>query len=323
MKLSIIIPIYNVSPYIEKCLTSVINQANNNDVEIILVDDCGTDNSMDIVNDIMSKKNINNIKIISHTKNQGLSAARNTGVKEATGDYIFFLDSDDEMSTNAISLFKKYRSKYKNADFYIGNYDIIGKYNGNKLNLTKIEYKSHEIFNTFLKNDWYMMAWGKFINRTFFLDNKLWFPIHRLHEDEYFSFYLASCASKMIVIDENVYIYKIRENSISTLKRRKNYIDYYWILLSQIKTILSNNNIQCNEVYNYITARLFHFTRLVATSKLSLKEKLILIKWCKSGSNLLKVNTNNFKTLIQSLILKAPTRLLLFIINLQNNLPIK
>ena len=95
MKVSIIIPIYNVESYIANCLHSVFNQTYK-DLEIILVDDCGTDKSMNIAMESINKyKSSFYIKVIHHKENKGLSAARNSGIKEATGDYIYFLDSDD------------------------------------------------------------------------------------------------------------------------------------------------------------------------------------------------------------------------------------
>ena len=93
MKISIIIPIYNVAPYVERCLYSALNQSYE-DIELVLVDDCGTDNSMNIVSEVVEKY-VGNKKILlfKHEHNLGLSAARNTGIKNATGDYLLFLDS--------------------------------------------------------------------------------------------------------------------------------------------------------------------------------------------------------------------------------------
>ena len=88
MKVSIVIPIYNVSVYIENCLESVRRQIYQ-DLEVILVDDCGTDNSMEIVQEYLEYHNFVEVKIIHHTHNRGLSAARNTGLEAATGDYVF------------------------------------------------------------------------------------------------------------------------------------------------------------------------------------------------------------------------------------------
>lgn len=88
MKVSIIIPVYNVAPYVEECIQSVLRQDYKN-LEIIIIDDCGTDNSMELVEELV-KNSSRDIVILKHDYNKGLSAARNTGIRRATGDYIFF-----------------------------------------------------------------------------------------------------------------------------------------------------------------------------------------------------------------------------------------
>ena len=97
MKISIVTTIYNVEKYIEKCLTSLVNQTYK-DLEIILVNDCSTDSSMDIV----SKFDDSRIKIINHTINKGAGWARRTGIKSATGDYVITVDGDDWISEDFI-----------------------------------------------------------------------------------------------------------------------------------------------------------------------------------------------------------------------------
>ena len=103
--ISIIIPIYNVEKYITRCLFSVINQSYKGDIECILVDDCGIDNSA-----VISKRLIEDYQgsihfiILHHKYNRGLSAARNTGTLAASGEYLYYLDSDDELPKNAIDL---------------------------------------------------------------------------------------------------------------------------------------------------------------------------------------------------------------------------
>lgn len=97
MKISIVTTIYNVEKYIEKCLTSLVTQTYK-DLEIILVNDCSTDSSMDIV----SKFNDSRIKIINHTVNKGAGWARRTGIESATGDYVITVDGDDYISEDFI-----------------------------------------------------------------------------------------------------------------------------------------------------------------------------------------------------------------------------
>ena len=104
MKVSIIIPVYNVSKYIERCLKSALDQTWK-DLEIILVDDCTPDDSMDIARSVLETSSRSNmVTILKHEKNRGLSAARNTGIRQAKGDYLYFLDSDDYLPVNSIEL---------------------------------------------------------------------------------------------------------------------------------------------------------------------------------------------------------------------------
>lgn len=319
MNLSIIIPIYNVESYIEQCLISVLNQFHLNDTEILLIDDCGTDNSMDIARKIVNQyTNTCNIKIISHTHNQGLSNARNTGIKNAKGDYVYFLDSDDELPQNTIKIFHQYLSQHGYADFFIGNYIIEGNFKGTILNNSKQIYNSNdEVFNAYINNEWYVMACGKFINRSFLLSNKLWFPTKRLHEDEYFSFYLAFLSKKMIIINENVYIYKIRENSITTLKKRKNFIDTYWTYEHIIASIKEKNN----KVYNdFLITILFRHALYISISKIKAKEKLVLLKWIKEQSCNINNTTSTIKVSIRKTFIHLPSLLTILLFKSLNHL---
>lgn len=231
MKVSIIIPIYNVAPYVEACLQSVFNQTYQN-IEILLVDDCGTDDSMDIVTNLIKGYNGNfEIKVLHHPHNKGLSAARNTGIKAASGEYLYFLDSDDTISNNCIELLIKPIQKY-HADFVIANYKVVGTTKRYPPLLLKEEYLKHNenIISAYAKGEWYMMAWNKLINKDFIYKNNLFFKESVLHEDELWSFQLACCSQSMYIIQYNTYFYYIRENSITTNYKKKNYLS----LLSNI-----------------------------------------------------------------------------------------
>mgnify|MGYP002523974151 FL=1 len=99
MKVTIIIPIYNVAPFVADCIHSVMGQTWQEPLECILVDDCGTDDSMAVVErTLQDYQGPVDFRIVRHEHNRGLSAARNTGLDNATGDYVYFLDSDDEIT---------------------------------------------------------------------------------------------------------------------------------------------------------------------------------------------------------------------------------
>ena len=126
MKISIIVPVYNVEEYIEDCLRSITAQTYKGEVECIIVDDCTPDSSCTIIEKFISKYAGNiQFKLLHHEKNRGLSAARNTGIDATTGEYIYFLDSDDEITPNCIELLAEPLKKEK-YDFVIGDYKTVG-----------------------------------------------------------------------------------------------------------------------------------------------------------------------------------------------------
>ena len=113
--LSIVIPIYKVEPYIEKCLSSIYGQIENLPVEVVLVNDGTPDKSMDI-----AQKFVNNRTVIVAQENQGLSAARNNGMKASHGKYVWFVDSDDWIADGAIAKVCKWIEQNRSEVFVIG-----------------------------------------------------------------------------------------------------------------------------------------------------------------------------------------------------------
>ena len=142
MKFSIVIPTYNYSKYISRCIGSVLEQDFDN-FEIVVIDDGSTDNTSEVVNKIIQNSSFDRIKYY-YQENQGVSVARNNGVKHSKGDYIWFLDSDDILLPNAIKHATKYLSKYTSVDYIYGGYNanyvdgpVVNRYpsqlSGNKL----------------------------------------------------------------------------------------------------------------------------------------------------------------------------------------------
>lgn len=215
-RISIIIPVYNVERYVERCLLSVVNQSYKN-LECIIVDDCSPDNSMQIVKSFMEKYMLKeNFKIVIHITNKGLSAARNSGIRKATGDYVFFLDSDDELPQNSIGDLVSCL-KGKEIDFIIGNYMILGEKSVCKC--TKLQagvYRGNRfILENYLKENWNVMGCNKLINLSFLQEKNLFFVDNLLHEDELWSFMLACKSSSIAICSEYTYLYYIHEESIT------------------------------------------------------------------------------------------------------------
>lgn len=233
-KVSIIIPVYNVAPFIAACIQSVINQTYR-DIEIIFVDDCGTDNSINLIKDFIANHCEDwDIKIVHHDHNRGLSAARNTGLKTATGDYVYFLDSDDSISSNCIELLLNEASK-NNCDFVIGDYsDTLGE-NASPLLLESGCLRDKDILHSYAKGLWYVMAWNKLCKRDFLLGNNLYFEEGINHEDVIWTFKLACSAQTMGVVHEQTYLYSIRAASIMTGMSIEKDIKTYLAAFGRIK----------------------------------------------------------------------------------------
>lgn len=225
MLFSIVVPIYNVEPYIHRCIKSLLEQTYD-DIEIILVDDQSPDNCPAICDQYAAADK--RIKVI-HKINGGLSDARNAGIRAATGDYIIFLDADDYIDTDACERLSKYAAK--NADVIIA--DAIVE--GGICNLSHISpdidrvYTGKEYLKEALKNRKApMVAWLSICKREFLIKNDLFFKYGILHEDEQFTPRLLLKASSVICSGEPFYHYVIRGDSIMTKKdQRKNARDLY------------------------------------------------------------------------------------------------
>jgi len=219
MKLSIIIPVYNVEAYIEECLCSVIEQTHPNGLECILVDDCGTDSSISIARRIISEyQGPICFSVLHHKKNCGLSAARNTGLRAAQGDYVFFLDSDDKLSANCVeTLLSPVRDN--NYDMVIGDFEVI---EGDDVFLHTKGQEGETLGRNAIaklkcRNQWYPMAWGKLYRREFLEQGRLSFCEGVLNEDELFSAEIACLAESMYCLPESKsYMYRVRRGSIMT-----------------------------------------------------------------------------------------------------------
>lgn len=258
MKVSLIIPIYNVSQYVERCLKSVFNQSYN-DMEVIIVDDCGNDNSMEIVLNVIKQYNFHNVRIVHHEHNRGLSAARNTGVQNACGEYVLFLDSDDTIPEDAVENLVKTIDKYGEVDFVIGEIKVFGKNIEYPLLSADCLNSNIEIFNDFMLMKWNVMGCNKLIKRDFIQEKQLYFAEGMYHEDLDFSFNLAINARSMACCHHVTYNYFIRENSISTRKTIKNYNDILAIIKNNFSKIrqLPKDRSQSRLISNYIVEQLY------------------------------------------------------------------
>lgn len=215
--ISVVIPVYNVEDYLERCIQSVINQTYSN-LEIILVNDGSTDKSGDIC-DKYSK--IDKRIIVIHKKNGGLSDARNAGIERATGKYIAFVDSDDYIDK------EMYEIMYNNLIQNNANISIVNRYytfpNGEKVLRYKINehikvmnnIEAIEEMNSFSTFD--MAAWDKLYEKNLF--DTIRFPVGKLSEDFYIMYLILEKSKKVVFDSTPLYYYFQRENSITRNKK--------------------------------------------------------------------------------------------------------
>ncbi len=223
--ISIIIPVYNVEKYLNRCLISVVNQTYNN-LQIIIVDDGSTDNSGTMCDDWAKKDK--RIEVV-HQENGGLSAARNNGLAKAKGKYVFFVDSDDWISLNMIEKMNA-AMLTNNADMVICQY--ISAYPNGYMNRRKPIYGT-QILNTeealkLLLEDRQISnhVWRKMYKLSLF-DNNL-FPINQNFEDIYIMSSLFINCKKIVYLDEAYYYYFQNEKGIVKSVNYKNCRDYYF-----------------------------------------------------------------------------------------------
>lgn len=211
--ISIIVPVYKVEQYLERCIESIINQTYKN-LEIILVDD-GSPDSCGIICDEYSKKD-KRIKVI-HKENGGLSDARNKGIENATGKYITFIDSDDYIDENYTSILYEVISK-NNADMAISSHKVLYE-NGTIIEKATGEQSilnSKEVLNRILYDDGIdLSAWAKLYKTDLFKNVR--YPKGRVFEDAATTYKLVDLSKKIAIASFSTYNYIIRKDSISNV----------------------------------------------------------------------------------------------------------
>ena len=210
-KISVIVPVYNVEPYLRECLESILVQTFD-DFELILVDDGSTDNCPIICEQYAQK---DNRVVVIHKENGGLSSARNVGIDNSCGEYISFIDSDDFV---APSFLNDMLNAIRDCDLCICYFDKFTQ--RSELGFaSEIHYVENEI--EYLSNDECMekmgdvtivVAWNKLYKRNLFKNIR--YPEGKIHEDDYVIHRVLGNTSKIAIIPKRLYHYRIRTGSI-------------------------------------------------------------------------------------------------------------
>ena len=218
-KITVIVPVYNVESYLRKCLDSIIAQTYKN-IEIVVVNDGSTDASGEICKEFVE---IDHRIIYIEQENAGLSAARNTGLENMSGDYVTFVDSDDWIEQDYVETLYKKIVEYQ-ADIAVGNYYSFNESEGmfyfhilrdsyyekvyDNVSIFENLYESQE-----MKSFALISAWGKLYKARLF--GQLRFDVGKLGKDGYLNQKIYLLAEKIVYIHKGIYSYRIRNNSLS------------------------------------------------------------------------------------------------------------
>ena len=224
MKVSILVPIYNVERYIGRCVESLMLQTYN-DIEYIFLDDKTKDKSMAVLRKITSRfMKSKQIKIIEHKQNKGLAGARITGLKNSTGDYVMFVDSDDFLEPEAVELMVKKIVEDK-SDVVISAFNHV--FEGKTIFEDIPEYSSSEYLAHLLERKIALNVWSRLYKRTLFFEHNVSFVEGiNMGEDYVVTSRLFYYVKKISYIHKPLYNYlHINANSYTTSFRRKGMVE--------------------------------------------------------------------------------------------------
>ena len=248
--ISIIVPVYNTEKYLEKCLDSLISQTLTN-IEIIIINDDSTDNSLKILNKFILLDN--RIKLINLENSKGPGNARNIGINISQGEYISFVDSDDYINHNMYqNMYNKV--KEQNSDICFCNFYLIDE-NENILSKSSFKGEQKELNNLYLSNilssNITTGIWAKIYKRKLISKNSILFDNENKYEDIMFSFLCSYHAKKITYLNEYHYYWLQLQNSRSKKISIQNIDDRINVMLD-IKSFLINNNLYNDLKKDYV-----------------------------------------------------------------------
>lgn len=291
MKLSIIIPVYNVEKYIIDCLNSIYQSSVDlSQVEVLCIDDKGNDNSIELVKEYVKNNKIHNLKTLHHEQNKGLSEARNTGINQANGKYICFLDSDDMIEIDKLEKMVD-KAIQEDLDILEGNMKEISETNVNiqsgiegTTRKTTTVLTGDEYFYLSAKNEVYFpMVCGRIYKKEY-LKGKFFFQPGLRFEDEEFSPKVIINANRVQYYDTTFYIYRRRDDSITTnITKDTKWVDSYLEIINSLTEFAET--IKDKKSYRLLKDRIANFTLSIlknpiayGTSKENLTEIIKLVK---------------------------------------------
>ena len=311
-KISVVIPVYNSSAFINKCMNSLYKQDFKKPFEIIIIDDASTDNTLEMI----KKWNLLNISFFSLALNSGPSAARNIGIKHAKGEYIYFLDADDAIQINTFSKLYK-AAKEKNYDMVFADVKNLETKKDQRNNIfffnkSKTFYKKnilHELKKRFYDPLYYgglIGCTGRLIKRYILIKNKVFFNEKlRITEDETFSWAILAYVKKAKYIKEKLYSYYINPNvktAVAVGFRYRLSISKYKLISTVVKKTFKKFNLKKKEINKLSDQALVY---MIISSLISFSRSIILGKFnSRDGAQIRKKFIKkivNDKSLIKSI----------------------
>lgn len=281
MKISIVIPVYKVSAYIADCLRSVCEQTYPH-IEVILVNDATPDDSMEQAAPWIQKMQERGytVQVVNHPENKGLSAARNTGIKAATTEWVYFLDSDDELTPQCIEWMVEQVKLHPSVDFVIGGIKVVGSNWSYPLTCRPYVDTNREILQDYTASKWYVMAVNHLYRKSYLLQHDLFFREGLLHEDLLYSFHVATTAQTMATVYQETYVYKVRSaGSITAQQKLKNFEDMLIIAEEKYTCIIQHYQAKDFSVpFTYCLDIIYEYEcRLAENRVLGFKNKISLL----------------------------------------------
>lgn len=276
-KVSVIIPVYNVEKYLRECLDSVVNQTFK-DIEIILVDDKSTDSSFAICQEY--KQQDSRIKILQNEKNLNAGPCRNKGLVNATGEYVYFMDSDDFLALDAFEKAVEILDKNHDIDFCMFNKILVDAQTKQKtpINYWISKQAKQKILDKTQRADLLyteVPAWLKIYRKSFLDNNNILFDDLKCANDRFFFVNTILKYKKVYLLDEYLIYHRINvENSLVT--QRYKHFDCMYKSFRKIEKLVEKEPLDIKQKLIDITIKdLFHFyNKAPANTKKSLKKSL-------------------------------------------------
>ena len=226
MAVSIIIPIFKVRNFIERCVCSLFEQTLK-DVEYIFVDDASPDDSIDILKSCIDRYPVrkDQVVILTHEQNQGLPAARNTGLAVATGEYVFHCDSDDFVERDMLEEMYK-AAKEKDADMVYCDFYLSFEKNERYMSNPVYETADSMLRQGLLGGNMKYNVWNKLVRRRLYTDNNILFPAGHAMGEDMTMIRLAACAKSVAYVPKAFYHYvKLNANAYSATMSERHKVD--------------------------------------------------------------------------------------------------